>query len=107
MHPIYQNQGHKAEPEDIFPWTKIQHTNSRDASGEWTSACRIHRHKKCNGISYGSRTGGLFEKCQKATSTRMALADMDHQQPPTPVATENASANSIVNGTAKQKVLEE
>ena len=48
--------------------------------------------------------GGLFENCQKATSTRTALADMGHQQPPTPVATDNKSANSIVNGTEKQKI---
>ena len=50
---------------------------------------------------------GLFENCQKATSTRTALADMGHQQPPTPMETDNTAANSTVNGTAKQKYLEE
>ena len=45
----------------------------------------------------------LFEKFRKTTSTRTALADMGHQQPPTPVATDNTEANRIVNGTAKQK----
>ena len=47
---------------------------------------------------------GLFENCQKATSTRTALADMGHLQPPTPVAMDNTAANSIVNGTEKQKI---
>ena len=47
--------------------------------------------------------GGLFENCQKATSIRMALAEMGHQQPPTMVATENTAANSLFNGTEKQK----
>ena len=54
-----------------------------------------------------SELGGLFENCQKATSTRTALADMGHQQPTPPAATENTAANSIVNGTAKKKYLEQ
>ena len=47
--------------------------------------------------------GGLFENCQKSTYIRTALAYMVHQQPTTLVATDNTAANSIVNGTAKQK----
>ena len=46
---------------------------------------------------------GLFEKCQKATSMRMALAKMGDSQSPTIVATDNTMAKSIVNGTEKQK----
>ena len=34
---------------------------------------------------------------------RTSLAEMGHLQPPTPVGTYNTAANSIVNGTAKQK----
>ena len=41
--------------------------------------------------------GGLFENCQKSTSMQTALADMGHQQPPTPVATDNTEENRIVN----------
>ena len=47
--------------------------------------------------------GGLLENFQKSTSMRTALSEMGHQQPPTPVAMDNTEANSIVNGTAKQK----
>ena len=47
---------------------------------------------------------GFFEKCQKATSTRKALKEMGHIQPPTPVVTYNTSANNIVNRTAKKKI---
>ena len=47
--------------------------------------------------------GGLFENFHKEKSTRTALAEMVHQQPPTLVATENTATNSVVNGTAKQK----
>ena len=35
---------------------------------------------------------------------RKSLAEMGHQQPSTPVATDNIAANSIFNGTAKQKI---
>ena len=51
--------------------------------------------------------GGLFEIFQKATSMRTALADMGHQQPPTPVTTDKTAANSVVNVLAKQKYLEQ
>ena len=47
---------------------------------------------------------GVFEIYQKSTSMRTALAEMGHLQPPTPVATDSAVANSIVNGTAEQKI---
>ena len=47
---------------------------------------------------------GFFENFQKETSTRTALAEMGHQQPPTTEATDNTAANSIVNGTAKYKI---
>ena len=48
---------------------------------------------------------GLFEKCQKATSMRMALAKMGDSQSPTIVATDNTMAKSIVNGTEKQNIF--
>ena len=53
--------------------------------------------------SMEAELGGLFENCQKSTSTRMALAEMGHQQPLKPVTTDNKAAKIIVNGTAKKK----
>ena len=35
---------------------------------------------------------------------RTALAEIGHQQPTTPLATDNTAANSIANGKAKQKI---
>ena len=35
---------------------------------------------------------------------RTALAEMGHQQQPTPVAKDNIAANSIFNGAAKKKI---
>ena len=51
--------------------------------------------------------GGLFENCQKATSMRIELVEMGHQQPPAPVATDNTAEKIVVNGTAKQKYLDQ
>ena len=48
--------------------------------------------------------GGLSENCQKATFMRTALAEMGHLQPPTLAATDNTTANIILNGMAKQKI---
>ena len=45
--------------------------------------------------------GGFFENCQKATSTQTALAETDHSQPLTPVATYNTVKNRILNGREK------
>ena len=50
-----------------------------------------------------SEMGGLFNNCQKAVPLRISLGEMKHPQPPTPVATDNSAACSIVNDTAKQK----
>ena len=61
--------------------------------------CSIMRNVMASAMKV--ELGGLFEKYQKATYMRTALADMCHQQPPTPVATDNTAAKSIVNGTAK------
>ena len=46
--------------------------------------------------------GGSSENFKKAIAMIMDLAKMVHQEPPTPVATENIAANSIVNGMAKK-----
>ena len=48
--------------------------------------------------------GGLFENCQKVKSTRTALSEMVHPQPPTLAEVENTEANSIINVKAKQKI---
>ena len=52
-----------------------------------------------------SELGGLFEKYQKAASMSTDLAEMVHQQPPTPIAMDNTAANSIVN-RKKQKIFQ-
>ena len=64
--------------------------------------CRIMRN--IMELATEAELRGLFENFQKATSMRTDLAEMVHQQPPTPVVTDNTAANSIVNRTSKQKI---
>eukprot|EP00978_Attheya_sp_CCMP212_P021259 scaffold61947_cov63-Attheya_sp.AAC.5 len=47
--------------------------------------------------------GGLFNNCQKGAQLRTTAIEMKHPQPPTPVATDNSAAESVLNGTTKQK----
>ena len=105
MHPTYQNQRHKADPEDFFPRTKIQHTDTSNAPRKRTSEYRIQNNEECNGTSHGSRIGRNAWKYQKATYMRTTLSEMGHQLPTTPVATDNTAANSIVEGTSKKNIL--
>ena len=48
--------------------------------------------------------GRLFGNYQRVTFTRTVLAEMGHQQSPTPLETDNTVANIIVNGMAKKKI---
>ena len=63
--------------------------------------CSIMRNVMAS--STEAELGGLFEKCQKATATKMAQAEIGHQQPPTTLAMNNTAAISIINGMTKQK----
>ena len=47
--------------------------------------------------------GALFMNAKAAVSLRQALQDMGHKQPPTPIQTDNDTANGIANQTVKQK----
>ena len=64
--------------------------------------CSIMRNVMASAMKV--EPGGLFENGQKATYMRTALAEMGHLQPPTPVATDNTEADSIVNRAAKQNI---
>jgi len=48
--------------------------------------------------------GALFMNAQEAIPIRQCLIDLGHPQPPTPIKTDNSTANGYVNGTIKQKM---
>jgi hypothetical protein len=45
----------------------------------------------------------LFLNAKEATVLRTTLTEMGHQQPATPLQTDNSTANGIINGTVKQQ----
>ena len=47
--------------------------------------------------------GSLFLNAQEAVKLRIALEEMGHKQPPTPLHTDNTTAANIVQGTIKQQ----
>ena len=49
----------------------------------------------------------IFLNCQQAEIVRTALEEMRHPRETTPIVMDNATANNIVNGTAKQKRAKE
>jgi hypothetical protein len=63
--------------------------------------CGIMRNVLASAME--AEMGGLFKNCQKGAELRTTAIEMKHPQPPTPVATDNSAAESVLNGTAKQK----
>ena len=50
-----------------------------------------------------AEVGALFINAQLAAPMRTTLEELGHQQPPTPMKTDNTTANGIINDTVKQK----
>eukprot|EP00957_Ditylum_brightwellii_P158830 12089468-Ditylum_brightwellii.AAC.1 len=46
--------------------------------------------------------GALYANTRKGEELRLALTEMGHPQPPTPVLTDNSTACGIINTTVKQ-----
>ena len=66
-------------------------------------------HTECKAIrnvvasAAEAETAGLFGNSQVAVVLRRALHSLDHPQPPTPIKTDNSTANSFVHSNIKQK----
>eukprot|EP00957_Ditylum_brightwellii_P172841 13158077-Ditylum_brightwellii.AAC.1 len=50
-----------------------------------------------------AEVGALYTNAWKGEELRTALEEMGHPQPPTPIMTDNTTANGIVNDTIKQR----
>jgi hypothetical protein len=50
-----------------------------------------------------AEVGALFLNAREGTVLRNTLEEMGHTQPPTPLQTDNSTANGIINGTVKQQ----
>ena len=50
-----------------------------------------------------AEVGALYMNAQEALAIRQCLIELGHPQPPTPMKTDNSTAQGILNGTIKQK----
>ena len=66
-------------------------------------------HTECKAIrnvvasAAEAETAVLFGNSQVAVVIRCALQSLDHPQPPTPIKTDNSTANSFVHSNIRQK----
>eukprot|EP00956_Cyclotella_meneghiniana_P004110 scaffold5006_cov20-Cyclotella_meneghiniana.AAC.2 len=68
--------------------------------------CRPKRgrnHQSRHVISSGSRNWGLYINARKAVEERNILEEMGHKKPPTPIQTDNSTAEGIVNNRVQPK----
>ena len=63
--------------------------------------CKTLRHVVASAAE--AETGGLFHNAQTIIPLRQALQALDHPQPPTPLKTDNSTANSFVHNNMRQK----
>jgi hypothetical protein len=81
--------------------TQEQHRLLYNANGAVHVLCQI----MCKVLSSAAEAelGALFHNGKEACPLRIALSDMGHPQPATPIATDNSTATGIANDTIKQK----
>ena len=63
--------------------------------------CKTIRHVVASAAE--AETGGLFHNAQTAIMIRNAITELGHKQPPTPIKTDNSTANSFIHANMKQK----
>ena len=59
--------------------------------------------KNVMALAAEAKVGTLYMNAQEAGSIRQCLIEMGHPQPPTPMKTDNSTAQGILTGTIKQK----
>ena len=63
--------------------------------------CKIMKHVLSSATE--AEIGAIFLNCQQAEILRTTLQELGHPQYTTTIVTDNATANNIINGKAKQK----
>eukprot|EP00957_Ditylum_brightwellii_P072003 5472957-Ditylum_brightwellii.AAC.1 len=69
-------------------------------NGPVHSVCKVIRNVMASTAE--AKIGALFSNTRKGKELRLALTEMGHPQPPTPVLTDNSTACGIINTTVKQ-----
>jgi hypothetical protein len=84
------NPTHEAEPEDIF---------SYQVTPPYHPVLNIaHIIKNVMSSATEAELAGLYIMAREAVYIRIILEVLCHKQPPTPLQTDNAMADAIING---------
>jgi hypothetical protein len=70
-------------------------------NGPILTECRTLRNVVASAAE--AETGGLFHNAQTCLPIRVALEELGHPQPPTPLKTDNSTATAFVHSSMKQK----
>jgi hypothetical protein len=70
-------------------------------NGPILTECRTLRNVVASAAE--AETGGLFHNAQTCIPIRIALEELGHVQPPTPLKTDNSTATAFVHSSMKQK----
>ena len=78
-----------------------KNTKQRKINAAILVECRYLKHVVASAAE--AETGGLFHNCQNTIYLRRLLSILGHQQPATPIKTDNSTAASFVKEMIKQK----
>ena len=70
-------------------------------NGPILTECKTIRHVVSSAAE--AETAGLFHNAQQARPIRYILTQLGHPQPPTPIKTDNATANAFIHQTMRHK----
>ena len=79
----------------------LSNTAGTTFNGPITVIVKVIKHVMSSAAE--AEVGALFMNAQEAIPLRKCLEDLGHPQKPTPINTDNATAQGIVNDTMKQK----
>ena len=77
------------------------HTQQSKLNGVLHVECRLLRRIMASAAE--AEIGGVFHNCQTSVLLRIALQELGHSQPPTPIQTDNSTTVSFANSTIKIK----
>ena len=63
----------------------------------------VHIIKNVMSLATKAELAGLYIMARKAVYIRIILEEVGHKQPPTPIETDNAMADAVINGKVQPK----
>jgi hypothetical protein len=93
------NSKHAAEPGDIF----FLSSDTTIPPNNGAALNIAHIIKNIMSSATEAELAGLYIMARKAVYIRIILEEIGHKQPPTPLQTDNAMADAVINGKIQPK----